>query len=296
MALKPTKMTFRYESWRGSSTDLVEIAHVIKGEIDRAVEISIARGNEELEAFLAKSRTEFEQTLRAKASLKPPDPLPANLQAELTQAIARAEDYRRQRRTENEQSVRANISLIFGYTDRSGHLISSQSPDFLQNLTSADSISLRGYAFAKPTASIAVTLQNRPWEVVALEIEGQDTDWVSSATAPLHRLLSSHESKIVKFFRNAWVKGVVGVSVWALFVPPLASLFRGFNLGQLIAVPVALLPTGVVNAVYQRLTPPVLIASSAPSTWRELVRVAVSAVVAGLIKYGLDGLARLVLR
>jgi hypothetical protein len=180
--------------------------------------------------------------------------------------------------------------------DRSGHVISSQSPDFLADLSSADSISLGGRVFAKPTASIIVTLQNQPWEVVALEIEGQETNWVSSAAAPMHRLLSGRESKIVKFFRNAWVKAVVGVAVWALFVPPLALVLRRFNFGQLIAVPIALLPVGIVNAVYQRLTPPVIITKTAPSTWAELLRVAVSAVVAGLIKYSLDGLARLVSR
>jgi hypothetical protein len=295
MLLKPTKMTLRYESWRGAPTHLVEIAKVIMDEIDRAVKISIAQANEDLEAFLAKSRTEFEQTLRAKGNLKPTDPLPTNLQVEMTEGEARATDFRQRRRKEIE-SLKTNAFLVFGYTDKSGHLISSQSPDFLQDVTSADSISLRGYVSAKPTAAIAVTLQNRPWEGITLEIEGQDTDWVSSAAAPLHRLLSRRESRIVKFFRNVWVKTVVAVSVWALFIPPLSLLLRGLNVSELIAVPIALVPVGMVSLVYQRLTPPVMISSSAPSAWKELVRVAISAIVTGLIKYGLDGLAQLVSR
>jgi hypothetical protein len=142
-------------------------------------------------------------------------------------------------------------------------------------------------------ASIGVTLQNRPWEWLSLEVEGEDPDWVSSTELPLDALLSGRESRPVRFFRNVWTRSVLAVMVWGLFIPPMTSVLGRLSIDPLISVVAALLPVGAVSALYQRLTKPVIITSVAPSTWRELGRVVLSAAVAGAIRFALDGLAKL---
>ena len=152
---------------------------------------------------------------------------------------------------------------------------------------------MRGWVFASPTANISVTIQNQPWVAINLEVEGEDPDWVSSATAPLHATLTGRESRIVKFFRNNWVAGVFGILVWSMFIPPTAAIVEKFRMDRLFAIPLSILPLAVVNAIYGRLTKPVIITSSEPSGLREFGKVVFTAVVSYLIKLGLDVLSSL---
>ncbi len=237
--------------------------------------------------------TQFEAGLRAKAGLLPAAPLPSNLQTELAQAIVSAKGYDEQRKRENAELIKAGTLLTFAYTDRRGARLSSMSPDFLQRASRAESIIVQGNVVGPPRASILMTLQNRPWEWLSLEVEGADPDWVSSAAMPLHAFLSEHVSKIVRVLRNKWTKALFALAVWALFIPPIALAFQRVGVDRLIAVVAALVPLAAVNALYEWFTRPLIITSAAPSAWLELGRAAISAAAAVVIRIILEQLARL---
>ncbi len=241
---KPTKIVHRYESWRGTAKHLVELAQALVLEIERARKNAKEKADKDTDAFLQDSRIQFEQNLRTRAGLPPGTALPPNLQTELANAVLRAEAYRDQRRSENEQLITQSTKVSFGYVESTGHSLTSSSPVFLANITKQDGIFMRGWVLASPTANISVTIQNQPWVAISLEAEGEDPDWVSSAAAPLHAVLSARESRTVRFFRNIWVGGTFGVLVWSMFIPPIASMLDRFGMDRLVAIPLSRVASG----------------------------------------------------
>ena len=130
MAEKPTKIVHRYESWRGTAEHLAALGRSLAEEFDRAKQKAKEKANIDLDNFLRHSRVEYEQDLRTKAGLQPGVTLSPDLQLELASEVLRAETYREQRRAENEQLVDRGTRLSFGYTAKSGHSLTSSSPEF----------------------------------------------------------------------------------------------------------------------------------------------------------------------
>ncbi len=292
---KPTKIAYPYDSWRGTTAQLVEIARAVQDEIERAVEAAKRNLDEEIDKQHVEWLAQNERDIRGKFILPPSVSLSPAAQAERAQAILIAENYKIQRKQGNLDLVRGATRLTFGYTDRSGRRLTSKDPTFMEKATNPNGILMQGSVYSSPTATITLTLQNKPWEWLTLEVEGEDPDWVSSAATPLHQALTARESRVTKFFRNQWVKGIFALVIWGLFIPPIAVLLERLGIDRLIAVVVAVIPVGVVSNLYQFLTRPVLITSSAPSAWLEVGKVAISAGVTYAIRFGLDRLAERVM-
>ncbi len=210
MTVKPTKMTLPHDSWRGTSAHLVDLANAVKSEIGRALLSNLRMMAAQVEEELKRDRAAFEQKLRSGAGLAPAAPLPPPLQAQLAKADADAAAYLAKRKADDQKFItERGVRLTFGYSSRGGQFRSSADPEFLRNVSSADGITMRGNVFGLFTASVVITMQNRPSETISLDVEGDDTDWVGSATMALSTALSERESRGVRFLRNSTLRTAI---------------------------------------------------------------------------------------
>jgi hypothetical protein len=283
MTVKPTKMTLPHDSWRGTSADLVELAGAVRDEIGRATSAVLKMMEEQSKEDLKRQRATYEQTLRSGAGLSSTAQLTPPLLAQLAKADADATASTANQVENNKKFIsERGVKVTFGYSGRGGQFRSSADPEFLRNVSNADGITMRGNVFALLTASILVTMQNRPWEIVSLDVEGDDPDWVGSAAMHLNSMLSERESRGVRFLRNTTFRGLISVLAWIWFTPTIGRLLQKFSMEPLMAVPTAVLPAVLVGFLYQRLTPPFLITGVKPSLLLEIVKAAVSPVLGAI--------------
>jgi hypothetical protein len=147
---------------------------------------------------------------------------------------------------------------------------------------------MRGYVFGGgygSNSTIAVQIQNHPMEVVSLDVEGDDPDWVSSATTPLDTLLIRRESGVVKVLRNPWIQGAMSLAVWIAFIPPIEVLLRHWSLDSLFAIPLAIVPVALVSAGYRNVTKPLSMSGTEPSFLGEIAKAAILPAVAAVVSF-----------
>jgi hypothetical protein len=237
----------------------------------------------QIEEDLKRNRAAYEQKLRSDTGLSATDALTPELRAKLAEADAEAAAYLAKRKEDDAKYItERGVRVAFGYSGRGGQFRSSADPEFLRNVSNADGITMRGNVFGVLTASIVITMQNRPSETISLDVEGDDTDWVGSATMALSTALSERESRGVRFLRNSTLRTALVLLAWVWFIPTIESLLQKFSVDSLLAVPVAIVPATLVGLLYQRLTPPFLITGTGPSLVLEIVKAAISPVLAAI--------------
>jgi hypothetical protein len=287
---KPRKITRSYACWRGTPEHLVEIARVVQNEIERATQAAIQMAFREIDETLSRQREEARTALRTQAGLTAGAPDTPQILAQLATMDANTAPLRQAQRQGQERFIRDQASRsTFAYADELGQVNSSNDPESLRRIKKTDSINMRGYVLGtKSNASISVLIQNRPWETVSLDVEGEDPDWVSAATAPIHAQLSLRESRVVKVLRNEWLRNAIGVALWMAFIPPIEGVFRKYTSDTLFAVPIALVLAGIAVRAFQFFTKPLVITRREPNAWAEIGKAAISPAASAAATYLLN--------
>src|SRR2546428_6823790 len=155
MVVKATKMTLAHDSWRGTPQHLVELASAVRDEIGRASTAALKRVDEQVDKDFKEQRAEFERNLRTAVSLSTTAALKPQLQAQLKQADAAAAPNAAQRKEAEKKFITERlVKVVFGYAGKGGQFRSSQDPEFLKSIGTADGVTMRGNVLSPPNASI----------------------------------------------------------------------------------------------------------------------------------------------
>ena len=136
MAEKPSDFDYKYEAWRGTQEHLVEIASIVRDEMQRAEKAAKENALAEMRESSDESKREAESQLRRRDGLTSGDPLTPEQQAELNQFTATVDAYDERQKESREEAVGRANRLKFGYRDRAGRFKSGQKPEFLKTTPS----------------------------------------------------------------------------------------------------------------------------------------------------------------
>lgn len=164
----------------------------------------------------------------------------------------------------------------FSYATRGGKTQISSSPDIYKQIpVGALGVIMTLNMTLAPTANISLTLRKKPYVFLELAVVGGNEGWVATTFEALDNALSVQQPPFRTWMLRAWPKGIIAVALWIIFLVPLSSIMQNLPplpwLGRLppwTAVPLAILPMGMVNWVFEVWNPPFAVTRSTPG-WFE---------------------------